>query len=411
MAAPSIGGFFSKMFGSENKERIDLNDPRLKPDAGAYNYGGDPNGARKAAANAGANQNNFTNQANEAWGQGTGALDNANGARNQQQEAAALTMRRATGAVPNVTQQAADRQMQQVVAAQRSGLASARSPAGIAAAQRNAAAATAAGQANVAGQAQVNEAAERAAAEGQAQQAFSNIRAGDLGAANTAFGAGANAGQLGLGYGQLGHQINATQLGAKMNEQAQRSANLLGAAGINAGVGGQNAAINQQNALGAVNMAAQGLGVAAGGAGGGDIKKAATGGPIYPGENVLVGEEGPELVVPQFNLAGARNNGPAAAAASPSFAGSSGMLGGSPMGELKAHSDFATRFQRQGGASPMLYEARKDGGPVTSYRPYLVGEEGPELIVPGQAGTVIPAPQTEQILAQSTWGTGAGTTG
>lgn len=38
--------------------------------------------------------------------------------------------------------------------------------------------------------------------------------------------------------------------------------------------------------------------------------------------------------------------------------------------------------------------ARAAGGPVMSGVPYLVGEEGPELIVPTSAGTVIPAAQT-----------------
>jgi hypothetical protein len=34
--------------------------------------------------------------------------------------------------------------------------------------------------------------------------------------------------------------------------------------------------------------------------------------------------------------------------------------------------------------------ARADGGPVRAGRPYLVGERGPEIVVPGQAGTVLP---------------------
>ena len=34
--------------------------------------------------------------------------------------------------------------------------------------------------------------------------------------------------------------------------------------------------------------------------------------------------------------------------------------------------------------------ARADGGPITGFRPYLVGERGPELIVPNSSGTVIP---------------------
>jgi hypothetical protein len=36
------------------------------------------------------------------------------------------------------------------------------------------------------------------------------------------------------------------------------------------------------------------------------------------------------------------------------------------------------------------YEKRAKGGPIGANRPYLVGEEGPELIVPGQSGMVIP---------------------
>lgn len=34
--------------------------------------------------------------------------------------------------------------------------------------------------------------------------------------------------------------------------------------------------------------------------------------------------------------------------------------------------------------------ARASGGPVSAGRPYLVGEHGPELMVPGRAGTVVP---------------------
>lgn len=35
-------------------------------------------------------------------------------------------------------------------------------------------------------------------------------------------------------------------------------------------------------------------------------------------------------------------------------------------------------------------EPRASGGPVTSGRPYLVGEKGPELFVPGQSGGIVP---------------------
>jgi len=45
-----------------------------------------------------------------------------------------------------------------------------------------------------------------------------------------------------------------------------------------------------------------------------------------------------------------------------------------------------------------LPEVRAKGGPVNAGEPYLVGEIGPELIVPGQSGTVIP---NNQLTAQT----------
>lgn len=43
-------------------------------------------------------------------------------------------------------------------------------------------------------------------------------------------------------------------------------------------------------------------------------------------------------------------------------------------------------------------QARATGGPISPGRPYLVGEHGPELVVPGRAGTVIPAHQTRAMM-------------
>lgn len=34
---------------------------------------------------------------------------------------------------------------------------------------------------------------------------------------------------------------------------------------------------------------------------------------------------------------------------------------------------------------------RASGGPVSSGMPYMVGENGPELFVPGAAGTIVPS--------------------
>jgi hypothetical protein len=39
---------------------------------------------------------------------------------------------------------------------------------------------------------------------------------------------------------------------------------------------------------------------------------------------------------------------------------------------------------------PGLAGARAAGGPVSANKPYLVGEKGPEIVVPGKSGTVIP---------------------
>ena len=43
-----------------------------------------------------------------------------------------------------------------------------------------------------------------------------------------------------------------------------------------------------------------------------------------------------------------------------------------------------------GTAFTNLFPARAEGGPVSGGRPYLVGEQGPELFMPGMSGTVIP---------------------
>ena len=51
--------------------------------------------------------------------------------------------------------------------------------------------------------------------------------------------------------------------------------------------------------------------------------------------------------------------------------------------------------------NPGGVRTRASGGPVRAGEPYLVGEEGPELIVPEMAGTVIPADQTAGLLGDT----------
>ena len=43
-----------------------------------------------------------------------------------------------------------------------------------------------------------------------------------------------------------------------------------------------------------------------------------------------------------------------------------------------------------GGLLGGLFKPRANGGPVTSGSPYIVGERGPELFVPGRSGTIVP---------------------
>jgi hypothetical protein len=57
------------------------------------------------------------------------------------------------------------------------------------------------------------------------------------------------------------------------------------------------------------------------------------------------------------------------------------------------------RPRRRGGGMtalpPSFQGFRAKGGPVTK-KPYLVGEEGPELFVPAASGTIIPNPKTQK---------------
>ena len=66
---------------------------------------------------------------------------------------------------------------------------------------------------------------------------------------------------------------------------------------------------------------------------------------------------------------------------------------GQQLAEYKATFDMlnAARQPQQGAASPsQQIQPRKDGGPVGKGQPYIVGEEGPEIIIPSEDGFVIP---------------------
>jgi len=68
------------------------------------------------------------------------------------------------------------------------------------------------------------------------------------------------------------------------------------------------------------------------------------------------------------------------------------MFAGIPSGETNIHGSNVTEVLNSGdlyNPSNSVF-ARANGGPVRSGRPYLVGERGPELFVPGAQGNIVP---------------------
>lgn len=302
-----VGGIISAVTGGTNRQdaRAQQGAPQLN-DAN-FQYGGAAGRAEEIAGG-------YTNTANVAqmrqaptvqYGQADQDRNMGLQARGQQAAMANQVAARAAGQSPQIAQMIANRQRQQAMAAQASQAASARGAAGIALAGQTAANNTARAHADISGQEQINAAQEQRADEATALGAYSNLRQGDLAnqgqSANQAqYQAGLQMQQAGLNdarsfnYDQLGNQVRTTQLTARGNVQSLDSANRLGAAGINSAVGAQNAQTNQRNFENVMKMASGGMGGAA-------AMGKAKGGPVAGGRPYLVGEEGPELVVPKHD--------------------------------------------------------------------------------------------------------------
>jgi TP901 family phage tail tape measure protein len=83
-----------------------------------------------------------------------------------------------------------------------------------------------------------------------------------------------------------------------------------------------------------------------------------------------------------------------------SFKSVSGQFGGGIVGDVAARLFYTnvgnsvmgdgSTMGRSTGAGLSGLPGREGGGPVTGGRPYIVGEAGPEVIVPRQSGTVVP---------------------
>ncbi len=272
--------------GKGNTYQVDPYSKTPDYNPNAFQYGGDPSGADRAA-NAALGQQQaaqqqagvYNGQQQTMFGTGLGAMDQRQQARLGQQQAAELMMARARGTVPSIAQMQANRAMGQAAAEQASAAAGARGPAAMALAQQNAAANVANLQGNIAGQSAIAAAQERLAAEQAAMGAYSGLGAQDLGAAQTAFGAGAQSGQLGLGQGQLGlgygelqNRIREAQLRGGMTEQQILMGSRENMDQINSNIRGQNVARDDRRLEAMMNMIARGAsasgGMMSGGGGG-----------------------------------------------------------------------------------------------------------------------------------------------
>lgn len=316
LAAGAVGAAAASGVGRNKNTPQNFQDSK-QYDANRYNFGsGMPGQSAEDYANryqglaqGWQNQAGTYNQQQGAlFGAGQEALAQQGASRGGQAASAGMMLDRAMGG-NLVSRMQADRAMNQANAAQASQMASARGPAAMALAQQGAANNMANMQTDIAGQSAIAASQEQLANMQAANAAYSNMRAGDLGAAGAAFGAGAQSGQLGLGagglgvqFGQLDNQVRGQQLQANLEQQRIVSGSQQ--------QGQQLEAMRaQQNANNDKDMLAMGLGAAQGGldaagklsapaAAGGGVPARAAGGPVASGRPYLVGELGPELVVP-----------------------------------------------------------------------------------------------------------------
>lgn len=326
-------------------------------DPSRFQYGGTPGGAHEAASRyASLGQDAQSRQGPQV------NYAQAEQARGQQQQMAGLMAARAQGQVPSIAGQQAGFDMQRAQAAQMAGAASARGGAGIALAQQNAANNTANAFGQISNQAQINAANERMQAEQAAFGAYGGMRGQD--AQQAQYQAQLQAQQRAQNdqfqLGMTGHEVGVrnSQLTAGLQQQGLLSGSLDRQQAINSKTAEQRSGIERSNLEFGIGMGmdAAKMGVPASPPG------KAMGGPIAGGQPYLVGELGPEMilpstdgyVVPNHHLGGLLSgtvpaNAGSQGGASPTFAGASGLLGGNVAGEYKAHADAATRFQRHPG--------------------------------------------------------------
>lgn len=285
---------------------------------------------------------------------------NAMQAREGQMQAGGLLMARATGATPSIAGLQAQQDMQRAAAAQASAAASARGPAGLALAQQGAANNLANAQAQISGQAQINAANERLAAEQAAFGAMSGMRGQDYqsqaqAAQQAQFQAQQQLASRGLndqramGYEQMGHQALGAEQQGRLQMQGILAGGTSNANAVNAQVGAQNAGTNAAYLMGTAKLG-QGIVSAAG-----DLSDARAKFGAQPIGGLMLSDVTSKVGLAQ--LGGPSAMLPMSGAAPASFDRLDGG-GLNVLGSLKAHSDFGTRFHGDPSGGMMVSDDR-----------------------------------------------------
>lgn len=379
-------------------------------DPNRYEYGGRAGAADEAANHWRGQSDQYNKAASGMLGDAAQAQAQQNAARAGQSQAAGMMMNRAQGN-DLISARVADQARQQILGEAASGQASARGAAGIALAQQNAANAASSGLASNAANEMIAGSQEKLAAEQAAMGAYSNMREGDISNRGQSISGAGQMGQLGASYGQLEGNVRQQQMVGNLAEQQNAAQSHQQVQSIDSGT-------QQNNANRDMDYIKMAMGATSGGAQAGAAvpppQGKAAGGPVTGGTPYLMGELGPELVVP--TLGGSRANGSGGVdIGSKGFASAEdiqnastgtygnysgkelGMVGGGGLtgGDVGGLGMVGGGGQVGGG---LLGGFRADGGPVDAGRPYVVGERGPELVVPRKDAVVIPAHQTAEIL-------------
>jgi len=338
-----------------------------------FEYGGWAGGASEAASRYAKLGADAQGRQGETLALGSVNEDrNANAqARGDSMSMAQLLQARANGSMPSISGMRATQDIGRALADQSSIASSARGPGGLALASQNQANNSAAAIGNISNTAQINGAQEQLNNTMAAGQAFNSIRGGDQSLMGA--DAGISVAQANLNAQQRAendrYQLGMT--GAETDVQKAQLQAQGNQVGIAAGQTTAAAALaqnqNQYDSSRFDKYATTAAGAVAGAGG------------IVLG-SVLGGGAGAAPSTPTGTTAGASQDS------------GYGAPGSTPGGVDTSNND-APQAGTGGGFDPNAVP-KADGGPIQAGHSYLVGERGPELIVPPRDGHVLTAEQT-----------------